>query len=275
MDLASALNLAVQLSLEAGELARASFSARFAFASKSLSLDVVTEVDRAAERLIVEGVRKAFPGHTIIGEESGVHPGIEEWTWLVDPLDGTANFTVGLPVYGVAIALTHNNNAVAAVVRDSHTGRYLAASAATGILAGDGAVLARKGEPTAPAVALQQGYGVARDSSALARVRSTLEGHYGRVFYTWSPAIDSFLLLAGHLSATVAFECSGPEHVAGQYLARQAGCVVTSLGGPAQGMPEIVITAWPETFESVQSHVVDALVRALPQARKRDADIPA
>ncbi|WP_084647083.1 inositol monophosphatase family protein [Parafrankia discariae] len=275
MDLAVALDLAVRLSREAGDLARSSFSARFAYASKSLALDVVTEIDRAAERLIVGGVRRTFPGHVIIGEESGLHPGHEDWTWLVDPLDGTTNFTIGLPVYGVAIALTHRDDVVAAVVRDSHTGRYLAGSEATGLLAGDGAVLAKQGEPVAPAVALQQGYGVDRDDPALDRVRSTLEARYGRVFYTWSPAIDTMLLLAGHLCATVAVDCAGPEHVAAQFLARQAGCTVRALRGSGTTSPDIIVTAWPEAFDAVHDQVAAALVKQLPSARRQDADIPA
>jgi myo-inositol-1(or 4)-monophosphatase len=74
------------------------------------SRELVSRVDRASERFIVEGLRQAFPEHAILGEEGGyaAGPGAEaEWRWLVDPLDGTTNFLHGHPFFSVSIALEH------------------------------------------------------------------------------------------------------------------------------------------------------------------------
>jgi myo-inositol-1(or 4)-monophosphatase len=77
---------------------------------------VVTEADLASERLVVERVSAAFPGHNVLGEESGlVHRG-SEYTWVVDPLDGTSNFAAGIPWFGAMLALLRGEEPVMAAI---------------------------------------------------------------------------------------------------------------------------------------------------------------
>lgn len=85
--------------------------------TKQNAFDVVTQADKAAERLIKDCIHAAFPGHAILAEESG-RDGSEkaEWCWVVDPLDGTTNFSQGLPVFCVSIAMNHNGETVVGVV---------------------------------------------------------------------------------------------------------------------------------------------------------------
>jgi len=68
--------------------------------------DIVTEVDEQSEHYIISRIQKAFPNHNIISEEAGVLGEAEhEYTWLIDPLDGTRNYALGIPFFGVSIAL--------------------------------------------------------------------------------------------------------------------------------------------------------------------------
>lgn len=68
--------------------------------------DFVTEVDRQAETIIVEELRKAYPSHCILGEEHGVQGDTsDEITWIIDPIDGTLNYTHGLPQFCISIAV--------------------------------------------------------------------------------------------------------------------------------------------------------------------------
>lgn len=69
--------------------------------------DVVTEADLASERFILSELKAAYPGYGIISEETNKGFSDAEWTWIVDPLDGTTNYSHGLPIYGVNIALAH------------------------------------------------------------------------------------------------------------------------------------------------------------------------
>lgn len=82
--------------------------------------DFVTEVDQAAERMIIETLLGAYPGHGILGEESGKEFGAKDsdYVWIIDPLDGTTNFIHGFPVYCVSIALAVKGKIEHAVVYD-------------------------------------------------------------------------------------------------------------------------------------------------------------
>ncbi|MFT5350013.1 MAG: myo-inositol-1(or 4)-monophosphatase [Planctomycetota bacterium] len=79
--------------------------------------DFVSEVDRQAESIIIEHIRKAYPGHGILAEESGKH-GDDTYQWVIDPLDGTTNFLHGFPQFSVSIALLHKGALDQAVVYD-------------------------------------------------------------------------------------------------------------------------------------------------------------
>ncbi len=79
--------------------------------------DFVTEVDRLAEREIIQTIRKSYPDHAILAEESGQQQG-DEYEWIIDPLDGTTNFLHGFPQFAVSIAVRHRGRLEHAVVYD-------------------------------------------------------------------------------------------------------------------------------------------------------------
>jgi len=79
--------------------------------------DFVTEVDQKAEQLIIATLRKAYPNHGILAEESG-QSGNDEFQWIIDPLDGTTNYLHGFPQFSVSIALRHKGRLEQAVVYD-------------------------------------------------------------------------------------------------------------------------------------------------------------
>ena len=99
--------------------------------------DFVTEVDRAAEQAIIEVLRDAFPGHGILAEESGESGPESEYTWIIDPLDGTTNFIHGMPQYAVSIAQTKNGVLEHAVVYDPNTNEMFTASRGAGAFLND------------------------------------------------------------------------------------------------------------------------------------------
>jgi myo-inositol-1(or 4)-monophosphatase len=89
---------------EAGRLIMSHFRTAFAISHKGAT-DLVTEVDVAAEKLIVSAIGKAFPSHTILAEESHPEAVRGQFTWVIDPLDGTVNYAHGYPVFAVSIGL--------------------------------------------------------------------------------------------------------------------------------------------------------------------------
>lgn len=78
--------------------------------------DVVTIADKESEKFIISYIHQHFQDHGIISEESGMDHEEREWRWVIDPLDGTTNFSSGLPAFCVSIALEHNHEGVLGVV---------------------------------------------------------------------------------------------------------------------------------------------------------------
>jgi myo-inositol-1(or 4)-monophosphatase len=79
--------------------------------------NLVTEIDKRSEEMIVEMIRKHFPSHEILAEERGSQ-GSSKTKWIIDPLDGTTNFTHGLPVFCVSIGIEHDGEIIAGVIYD-------------------------------------------------------------------------------------------------------------------------------------------------------------
>jgi myo-inositol-1(or 4)-monophosphatase len=96
--------VAVELAREAGKLLMSRFRTDIEVFHKG-EVDLVTEVDLAAERLIVSRISSAFPGHTILAEENHSAPKSGSHTWIIDPLDGTVNYAHGIPIFAVSIGL--------------------------------------------------------------------------------------------------------------------------------------------------------------------------
>jgi myo-inositol-1(or 4)-monophosphatase len=82
------------------------------------SIDIVTDADRASEELILQAITKRFPQHDILTEETPTDVKGSRWLWVVDPLDGTVNFSHGFPVFSISIALMDNGSLVAGMVYD-------------------------------------------------------------------------------------------------------------------------------------------------------------
>lgn len=96
------------------------------------TVDVVTDADRASEKLIVASLQKAFPDHGIVGEEGSRSAGSGEFLWYVDPLDGTTNFAHGFPVFCISLGLVQNAEVIAGVVFDPTRNELFAAERGTG-----------------------------------------------------------------------------------------------------------------------------------------------
>jgi myo-inositol-1(or 4)-monophosphatase len=111
------LETAAEIAREAGALTATYFERRVGYETKG-EFDLVTEADRASEKLVVERLRTHFPSHAIVAEEGGGHESSSEYRWFVDPLDGTTNFAHSFPMYCVSIGLERAGEGIAAVVYD-------------------------------------------------------------------------------------------------------------------------------------------------------------
>jgi myo-inositol-1(or 4)-monophosphatase len=113
----SFLDSAIEIAQDAGALLRQYFERRVRFELKG-DYDLVTEADRASEKLIVRRLTALYPDHGILAEEGSGHFSSSEYRWYVDPLDGTTNFAHSYPVFNVTLALEKAGELIAGVVFD-------------------------------------------------------------------------------------------------------------------------------------------------------------
>ena len=94
--------------------------------------DFVSNIDRNAEAIIIEQIRETYPNHRILAEESGEQPGDAEFTWIIDPLDGTLNYLQGIPHFAVSIGIMKGLHHEHGVIVDPVRGEEFVASRGSG-----------------------------------------------------------------------------------------------------------------------------------------------
>ncbi len=115
--MASYLETSTEIAREAGALLANYFERRVSYELKG-EFDLVTEADRASEKLVVERLRSYFPAHNIVAEEGGGHESSSEYRWYVDPLDGTTNFAHGFPMFSVTLGLEQAGELICGCIFD-------------------------------------------------------------------------------------------------------------------------------------------------------------
>lgn len=122
MNLAKTQKFTETIAHEAGQLLLKHFGKSKITVQKGCN-DFATNADIASEKLIIKAIKKQFPDHAILAEESGVStpgvaatPGVAQYTWVIDPLDGTRNFQAKLPIWCVSIALLKDGEPIIGVI---------------------------------------------------------------------------------------------------------------------------------------------------------------
>jgi len=251
-------DLAATAAVEAGRLVatgrRGGITER---GTKSSATDVVTEFDRASERVITERLQAARPHDALLGEEGTAATGTSGVSWLVDPIDGTTNFLYGLPGWAVSIAALDEAGALAGAVFVPATGELFTAGRGRGATL-DGEPI-RCGATTELAQALLGtgfSYSPERRVAQATRLASMI-GRVRDVRRFGAAAVDLCHVAAGRLDAYFE-EWLGPwDLAAGELIAREAGCTVSDFdGGPVR--PEQVLVSIPALHEPLRALLRDA-----------------
>jgi myo-inositol-1(or 4)-monophosphatase len=232
---------AAEIALEAGALLRGFFERGVATEYKG-DVDLVTEADRASEKLIVERLSAAFPAHGIFGEEGARNRMEGEYRWYVDPLDGTTNFAHGFPVFCVSLGLerrrpgladNEDGELVAGIVYDPMRDELFAAEAGRGAWLNGRRIHVSATDTLAEAL-LATGF-PSRKRHANPNIHFyqefTLRSHGVR--RAGSAALDLVYTACGRLEAFWEFHLNPWDTAAGALLVLEAGGTVTSFdGGP-------------------------------------------
>src|SRR5689334_10317116 len=228
----SYLETAVDVAREAGSLLANYFERRVAFELKG-DFDLVTEADRASERLVIERLRSHFPQHSILAEEGGGHESPSEYRWYVDPLDGTTNFAHSFPMFNVTLALEHAGDLVAGVIYDPVRQEMFAAER------GAGAYLNNRRIRVSQCRRLEDSLASTGFPSRKRHLNINIHFYHQMamashgVRRTGSAAIDLAYVACGRLDAFWEFGLKPWDMAAGTLIVREAGGTITNMrGGP-------------------------------------------
>lgn len=200
--------------------------------------DFVSEVDRLAEEEIIYHIRKAYPDHAILAEESGVQGGTGEFQWIIDPLDGTTNFLHGFPMFAVSIAVKCRGRLEHGVVYDPMSQELFTASRGGGAQLDDKRIRVSSRKSLDGAL-IGTGFPF-RESQDLAlyiKMFDLVVRQTAGLRRAGSAALDLAYVAAGRLDGFWEMGLKPWDIVAGVLLIQEAGGLVGHFDG-APGLPE-------------------------------------
>ena len=227
------LNIAVRAARRAGSIInRASLEGGVLEVRAKQRNDFVTKVDHAAEEAIIDVVRKAYPDHGFLAEESGATGEGAEYQWIIDPLDGTTNFIHGFPQYCVSIAVRHRGALAHGVIYDPNRNELFTASKGAGAFLNDRRIRVSKCARLGDAL-VGTGFPfreVARVDAYCAQLRTMMTSAAG-VRRAGAAALDLAYVACGRLDAFWEMGLSAWDMAAGALMILEAGGLVGDLRG--------------------------------------------
>jgi len=223
------LTLALDVAREAGNELLERLNRPREIAEKSRRADLVTDADRASERIIVARLRAEYPAATILAEESGSHAGTSDERWIVDPLDGTTNFAHAYPLFCVSIAYERGGELIAGVVAAPAMGETFAAERGAGATRNGQRTNVSRIESVSEAMTCT-GFHPA-DFRRNARCFEAASYRAQAVRRDGTAALDLAYVACGRYDAFWEFDLSPWDVAAGSLLVREAGGTVTRVDG--------------------------------------------
>ena len=253
---ASLLAIATTAAEEAAAFLRERFAQpRTGVGTKSTATDMVTDSDRASERLIVARILAVRPDDAILGEEGGGRDGTSGLRWVIDPLDGTTNFLYGIPAFAVSIAVERDGEALVGVVADVIRGETFAAAVGEGATCDGRAIHVSDNATLATALA---GTGFGYDADRRRRqiaVVSRLLPHIRDIRRGGSASLDLCYLASGRLDAYFEAGLGHWDYAAGALIIREAGGLAEFVEID-QGLPPALVAANPALFPAFRAALV-------------------
>lgn len=231
-ELEKFLGVAKKSAKEAGRLLTEYFSKDFNPFYKT-DFDFVLEVDKKSEKIIVDNIRRNFPSHNICSEEMGSIDHKSEYTWFIDPLDGTHNYYAGISYYGISIALNSNSETIIGVVYNPTTNQLFSAIRGMGAQLGQSELIciSKKISPYST-LSFVKGHKKSGETDTEAnQVEQKVSANFTRVLRMWAPALDWCLLAQGKIDALISYESEREDLLAGLLIAQEAGVEVYNFDG--------------------------------------------
>jgi myo-inositol-1(or 4)-monophosphatase len=257
------LNIAVRAARRAGEIIVRSLVRleSIEVTSKGRN-DYVSEVDRAAEREIIDIIRKHYPEHAILAEESG-RTGEHETVWIIDPLDGTTNFLHGFPVFSVSIAVEQRGRLEVATIYDPMRQEVFTAERGGGAHLENRRMRVSK-QRTLEGALLATGYPYRHDEreadSYFATLRALSRVAAG-IRRPGSAALDLAYVAAGRVDGFWELGLKPWDTAAGTLMIQEAGGRVGTLSGKEYRLGANILAGAPKVYEAL----IEAIAPHVPE----------
>ncbi len=223
-------------------------------------VDLVTNVDREAEAIILDVIQGNYPDHAILAEESGAGSLSGDWRWVIDPLDGTTNFVHGYPFFGVSIAVQLRQQTVAAVVFDPVHNEMFSARLGQGACL-NGELLQVSTTPTLSRALLATGFPYEIGD----RWHRAMD--YFKLFYyrtrgvrrDGAAALDLCYVAAGRFDGFWEYDLKPWDVAAGMLLVTEAGGMVSDFRGNSGSIDDGQIVASNGLLHNPMLRVLESL----------------
>lgn len=214
-----------------GKIVKKYFGKVLDIEGKSIPCDFRTRADLESEKVILKILSKNFPEYNIFSEEAGEINKNSEYTFYVDPLDGTNNFILGIPYFSVSIGLMKDNKIIFGVVYNPIVDNiYYAEDGKGAFLDGKRIKVNNESDIKNCSVSLVVNYGFSVDNF-IKMVRNLYKKDVKRVLKFWSVALDYCLLASGKIEAVVLYDVPLYDFVAGKIIVTEAGGLVSDFNG--------------------------------------------
>lgn len=220
-----------------GEEAKKYFGQDLKVKIKSMNADFQTKADTESEAAILEIIKKEFPDYNILAEETGSVDNKSEYTFYIDPLDGSNNFVKDVPYYSVCIGLVKGNEIIFGVVYDPTLDRIWWAGKGEGAYFNDRRIHVNNVDDMKKATINHNcSYLVDKDEE-LSIEKKLYDLGVRRVIDYWSPALDFCLLASGKIEGVVNDGCEIYDFIAGKVICTEAGGRLTNFKGEEEKDP--------------------------------------
>ncbi|UCG35117.1 MAG: inositol monophosphatase [Candidatus Omnitrophota bacterium] len=232
------IDVAIAAAKQAGTIHKKYFQTDIAIEEKSSSYDLVTVADLESEKAVVATIKYHFPEHNILAEEEKYEKTDSEFTWIIDPLDGTNNFAHGLPIFCVSIALAHKNEVMLGVIYDVMRDELFSAEKGKGALL-NGKIINVTSTATLQKSLLITGFYYDRGEEMADTLDNVKRFFIKRIVglrRLGAAALDLCYIASGRAAGFWEFELNPWDFAAGKLIVEEAGGRVTGKQGEEVGI---------------------------------------
>ncbi len=193
--------------------------------------DFVTDIDQQVEQEIIKYIHESYPDHAIFGEESGA-TGTGDYTWIIDPLDGTTNFIHGHPHFCISVGIKYKDRIEHGIIYDPLRQELFTATAGTGAFLNDRRIrVTQQKQLTGSLIAGCLGYKVEKNLQGFLRILTSILPHAAGFRRSGSAALDLAYTACGRIDGVFGMNLGLWDIAAGSLIIQEAGGAVTDFGG--------------------------------------------